>query len=119
MHDTFHPSETPPFPVSRAQSVFAPQSLERFDRATRRQPKPDPQAPWRRAIVFGGALAITAYLLRELYLVLSVGGIGGLEIILMVLFTINIFWLGLSFMTALAGFVAGGGVASDIDIKLS
>ena len=39
------------------------------------------------------------------YLVLSVGGIGGLEIILMVLFTINIFWLGLSFMTALAGFV--------------
>ena len=105
MHDTFHPSETPPFPVSRAQSVFAPQSLERFDRATRRQPKPDPQAPWRRAIVFGGALAITAYLLRELYLVLSVGGIGGLEIILMVLFTINIFWLGLSFMTALAGFV--------------
>ena len=105
MHDTFHPSETPPFPVSRAQSVFAPQSLERFDRATRRQPKPDPQAPWRRAIVFGGALAITAYLVRELYLVLSVGGIGGLEIILMVLFTINIFWLGLSFMTALAGFV--------------
>ena len=105
MHDTFHPSETPPFPVSRAQSVFAPQSLERFDRATRRQPKPDPQAPWRRAIVFGGALAITAYLLRELYLVLSVGSIGGLEIVLMVLFTINIFWLGLSFMTALAGFV--------------
>ncbi len=105
MHDTFHPSETPPFPVSRAQSVFAPQSLERFDRATRRQPKPDPQAPWRRAIVFGGALAITAYLLRELYLVLSVGGIGGLEMVLMVLFTINIFWLGLSFMTALAGFV--------------
>ena len=94
MHDTFHPSETPPFPVSRAQSVFAPQSLERFDRATRRQPKPDPQAPWRRAIVFGGALAITAYLLRELYLVLSVGGIGGLEMVLMVLFTINIFWLG-------------------------
>ncbi len=104
MSDTFHASETPPFPVSRAQSVFAPQSLDRFDRATRRQPKPDPQAPWRRALVFGGALCITAYLVRELYLVLSVGSIAGLEVVLLILFTINIFWLGLSFMTALAGF---------------
>jgi membrane glycosyltransferase len=105
MHDTFHAPETPPIPVSRAQSVFAPQSLERFDRTTRRQPKPDPQASWRRGIVFGGALGITAYLVRELYLVLSVGSIAGLEVALLLLFTINIFWLALSFMTALAGFV--------------
>src|SRR5271165_1353721 len=105
MHDTHPLSETPPIPVSGAQSVFAPQSLERFDRATRRQPKPDPSAPWRRGLVFGGALGITAYLIRELYFVLSVGSIAGLEIALMVLFTVNIFWLALSFMTALAGFI--------------
>ncbi len=104
MHDTYPLSETPPIPVSRAQSVFAPQSLDRFDRTTRRQPRPDPAAPWRRGIVFGGALGITAYLIRELYFVLSVGSIAGLEIALMVLFAINIFWLALSFMTALAGF---------------
>ncbi len=104
MHDTFPPSETPPIPVSRAQSVFAPQSLERFDRTTRRAGRPDAQASLRRGIVFGGALGITVYLVRELYLVLSVGSIAGLEVALMVLFTINIFWLALSFMTALAGF---------------
>ena len=104
MHDAHFLSETPPIPVSRVQSVFAPQSLEKFDRTTRRQSEPDPAAPWRRGIVFGGALAITAYLVRELYCVLSVGSIAGLEIALMVLFAINIFWLALSFMTALAGF---------------
>ena len=105
MHDVFYATETPPIPVSRAQSIFAPQSLEKFDRATRRQGRPDPQAPWRRFIVFGGALGITAYLVRELYLVLSVGSIAGLEVALLLLFTINIFWLALSFMTALSGFV--------------
>ncbi len=104
MHDTYPLSETPPIPASRAQSVFAPQSLERFDRTTRRQPRPDSEAPWRRGIVFGGAFGITAYLIRELYFVLSVGSIAGLEVVLMVLFAINIFWLALSFMTALAGF---------------
>ncbi len=104
MHDTYPLLETPPIPVSRAQSIFAPQSLERFDRATRRQPRPDQAAPWRRALVFGGAFGITAYLVRELYFVLSAGSIAGLEVALMVLFAINIFWLALSFMTALAGF---------------
>ncbi len=104
MHDTYPLSETPPIPVSRAQSVFAPQSLERFDRTTRRQPRPDQAAPWRRALIFGGALGITAFLIRELYLVLSVGSVGTLEVAMIVLFAINIFWLALSFMTALAGF---------------
>ena len=105
MHDTYPLAETPPIPVSRVQSVFAPQSLERFDRSTRRQPRRDPVAPWRRFIVFGGAIGITAYLIRDFYLVLNVGSIAELEIALMVLFAINIFWLALSFMTALAGFV--------------
>jgi membrane glycosyltransferase len=105
MHDTHPLSEPPPIPVSRAQSVFAPQCLDRFDRASRRQPRPDPQAPWRRVIIFGGAAGITAFLIRELYFVLSVGSIAGLEVALMVLFAINIFWLALSFMTALAGFI--------------
>jgi membrane glycosyltransferase len=104
MHDTYPLSETPPIPASRVQSVFAPQSLDRFDRATRRKPRPDPVAHLRRAIVFGGAFGITGYLIRELYLVLSVSSFSPLEIALMVLFTINIFWLSLSFMTALAGF---------------
>lgn len=108
MHDTYPLSDAPTIPASRVQSVFAPQSLERFDRATRRQPRPDAAASWRRGLIFGGAFAITAYLIRELYLVLSVGSFAGLEIALMVLFAINIFWLALSFMTAFAGFAIIG-----------
>jgi membrane glycosyltransferase len=105
MHDALPLAETPLTPVSRVQSVFAPQSLDRFDRTTRRQPKPDAAAPWRRAIVFGGAIFITLYLIRELYYVLSVGSLAGLEVALILLFAVNIFWLSLSFMTALAGFL--------------
>jgi len=105
MHDTYPLSETPPFPVPRVQSAFAPQSLDRFDRSLRRKPRDDKQAPWRRALIFGGAFGITAYLTRELYYVLSVGSFSVLEISLMVLFVINIFWLALSFVTALAGFI--------------
>src|ERR1700754_2542167 len=105
MHDTYPLSETSAIPASRVQSAFAPQSLERFDRSSRRKPRPDTAAPWRRGLIFGGAFAITAYLTRELYYVLSVGSFAGLEIALMILFVINIFWLALSFMTAFAGFV--------------
>lgn len=104
MHDTYPLSETPLIPVSRVQSAFAPQSLDRFDRNSRRKSRPDAAAPWRRAIIFGGALAITLYLTRELYYVLSVSSFSVLEITLMILFVINISWLALSFMTALAGF---------------
>ncbi|MFT4080478.1 glucans biosynthesis glucosyltransferase MdoH [Rhodomicrobium sp.] len=104
MHDTLSPAETPAVPASRVQSVFAPQSLDSFDRTTRRKLPMDVQAPLRRFLIFGGAFAITIYLIVQLYLVLSVGSFGGLGIALVVLFSINIFWLSLSFMTALAGF---------------
>jgi membrane glycosyltransferase len=90
--------------VSRIQSAFAPQNLDSFDRKTRRQARPDPQAPFRRFLIFGGTVAMTAFLTRELYLVLSLGSVSALEIALLVFFVINIFWLALSFMTALAGF---------------
>jgi membrane glycosyltransferase len=120
MHDTYPLSETPPIPASRVQSVFAPQSLNRFDRSTRRQPQPDFGALWRRVLVFGGAFGITGYLIRELYYVLSVSGsFSPLEIALIVLFAVNIFWLSLSFMTALAGFgvIALGARRSLVDSK--
>ena len=108
MHDTHPLSEVLPLPVSRIQSAFAPQSLDTFDRASRRKPNDDVQAPWRRALIFGGTFGMTAYLTRELYLVLSFGTISVLEIALLLFFVINIFWLALSFMTALAGFLVIG-----------
>ncbi len=119
MHDTYPLSEAPPLPQSRAQSAFVPQRLDWFDRSTRRKPKRDLHAPWRRALVFGGAVAITAYLTRELYYVLSVGGFAELEIALIVLFVVNISWLALSFTTALAGFavIALGMRRSVVDLR--
>ena len=60
---------------------------------------------FRRIFVFGGAVLLTAYLTRELILVLSVGGFAALEIVLIGLFVLNIAWLSLSFMTALSGFL--------------
>src|SRR5690606_33385391 len=104
MHDTYPLSEPPPLPVSRVQSTFAPQRLDWFDRSKKRTPRPDPQARWRRLLVFGGAAIITLLLPRELYYVPSVGRLGELEIALIVLFVINIAWLALSFASSLAGF---------------
>lgn len=104
MHDAYPVTETLPLPVSRVQSVFASQSLDRFDRSSRRKSRPDRQAPFRRGFIFAGTFGITIYLTRELYYVLSLGSFGALEFALIFLFTINIFWLALSFMTALAGF---------------
>ncbi len=105
MHDTYPLSETPPIPASRVQSVFAPQSLDRFDRTTRRQPRPDMGAWLAARARFRGRLRHHGIpsSANSIY-VLSVGSFSALEIALMVLFSINIFWLSLSFMTALAGF---------------
>src|SRR5688572_21434605 len=98
-------SELPPLPVEKAVERFPLQDLWEFDEASRRKVRPDLSAWFRRIFIFGGMLLLTAYLTRELYLVLSVGGFAELEIVLIGLFVLNIAWLSLSFMTALAGFL--------------
>jgi membrane glycosyltransferase len=98
----------PPLPVEKAVERFPLQDLWEFDEASRLKVKPDRQAVWRRAFIFLGAAGLTAYLTRELYLVLGVGGWAELEMALVPLFVINIAWLSLSFMTALAGFLVVG-----------
>jgi membrane glycosyltransferase len=105
MQDVGKFSELPPLPVEKAVERFPVQNLWEFDEAARRKVRPDIAAWFRRIFIFGGALLLTAYLTRELYLVLSVGGFAELEIVLIGLFVLNIAWLSLSFMTALAGFL--------------
>ena len=95
----------PPLPVEKAGERFPLQDLWEFDEASRRKVRPDRQAFWRRCFVFLGAAALTAFLTRELCLVFAVGGYAELELVLIGLFVINIAWLSLSFMTALAGFL--------------
>jgi membrane glycosyltransferase len=105
-----------PYPLSAGSPAstglpvnsFPIQDLKRFDEATRRTPKPDAPAFWRRLSVFAGL--ITLYLTRELYGVLFVSGLMSQEVIvfyslLLLFFFLNIAWLSLSFMTALAGFL--------------
>jgi membrane glycosyltransferase len=110
MHDTHPLSARSLLSAGMPVNSFPVQDLERFNEATRRVTKPDPQAFWRRLAVFGGAAVITAYLTHSLYEVLFVGGILGAEVVifyslLLLFFCLNTAWLSLSFMTALAGFL--------------
>lgn len=94
-----------PLPVENAAEKFPQQDLWRFDGNNRRGYTRDARAGLRRTFVFGGAALLTAYLTRELCLVLAVGGYAELEIVLIGLFVLNIAWLSLSFMTAVSGFL--------------
>jgi membrane glycosyltransferase len=84
-----------PFPV---------QDLRSFDKKERIESRLDWVGMLRRFFVFGASFALTGYLTYQFYYVLAVGGLAALEYILLGLFVINIFWLSLSFVTALAGF---------------
>lgn len=83
---------------------FPAQDLWRFNKKERVSNKLDWMGLFRRFVVFSASFALTAYLTYQFYHVLSVGGLAALEYILLGLFVINIFWLSLSFVTALAGF---------------
>lgn len=102
------PFDVPPLPVEKRTSAFPTQDLWHFDKSTRRKVRPDRAAFFRRAFIFLGAAGITAYLTRELYFVMEVGGYTVLEMVLIGLFVLNVAWLSLSFMTALAGFIVVG-----------
>ena len=58
-----------------------------------------------RALIFGGALAMTCYGAMEMYKVVSVGGTTPLEWALVVLFIANFSWIALAFTSALVGFL--------------
>ncbi len=83
------------------------QSLRRFSASARRPwiDKARARTPWfSRLLVFGGALALTAYGAREMYGVVGVGEITPLEWALVVLFVINFSWICLAFTSSVLGF---------------
>jgi membrane glycosyltransferase len=85
------------------------QSLKRF-RANERRSNIDPlsgKTPWlTRALVFGGAWALTGYGAYEMYHVVSVSRTTFLQYLLLILFTVNFSWIALAFTSAIVGFVA-------------
>ena len=76
----------------------------------------------RRALVIGGAAAMTVEATHEMYRVLAVNGPTVLAIVMLALFVALFGWIALSFTSALAGFLSvltGGGrrlLASDITV---
>jgi membrane glycosyltransferase len=87
-----------------------PQQSFRRWRDEERRPLADPAhatTPWlTRLVVFGGALALTAYGAREMYYVVSISGTTLLQYALLVLFTINFSWIALAFTSGVVGFIA-------------
>jgi membrane glycosyltransferase len=96
------PPESPaPMPV---------QPIRRFDPSTRRKPI-DPAAlhtgRWRRFSVFGTSLLLAALAVNEMHHVLAVNGLSAVEIVILVLFAINITWITFPFVMSFVGFATG------------
>ena len=67
---------------------------------TTRQP-----ANWRRLVIFSATLTLTALASYEMYRVLSVIAMTPLQLVLLVVFTLNFVWIALPFVSGLAGFI--------------
>lgn len=85
------------------------QSLRSYDRARRRRLRGENSVRLARAILFAGTLAVTAFLVHQMWLVLLVGGLTGVEKAMLALFVINIVWVVFGAMTPLMGFLLGPG----------
>jgi membrane glycosyltransferase len=83
------------------------QNLRSFDRSTRaRRPRFDWNVFLTRLALFGGTLALTAWLAHEMYLVLAVGQLVTIEIVMLVLFVINIGWISFGAISTLIGLLS-------------
>lgn len=58
-----------------------------------------------RVVVFGGTLALAAVVIDEMRLVLNVGGLTLLEIVVLILFSINVTWILFPLITCAVGLV--------------
>jgi membrane glycosyltransferase len=97
------PSMPPESPVAMPE-----QRLDVFDQGERRafvDAERSSSPFWPRVAVFGGAIAITAGVVFEMGRSLALGGLTPLELVVVVLFALNIGWIALTFVTALAGAV--------------
>jgi membrane glycosyltransferase len=84
------------------------QSLRRWSASEERH-RARPAAwttPWMsRLLVFGSALALTGYGVREMYEVVSVSRTTALQYLLLAFFTVNFSWIALAFTSSILGFL--------------
>ena len=116
VHRIEAPEDTgPPLGSSLGASMpgYAPlampaQSFRRFSRSERRawvNPGLDLLPALARLVVFGGAVALTAYGAYQMYKVVGVGTTTPLEWVMVVLFVITFSWVALSFTASIVGFI--------------
>lgn len=86
--------------------LMPPQDLKSVYRRTPVDPKAVKSRWWRRLLVVGSALALSAYAVYEMWMVFAAGKITWPEYIVMVLFAMTFCWIALACSTGLAGFYA-------------
>ncbi|MFQ8430370.1 glucans biosynthesis glucosyltransferase MdoH [Amaricoccus sp. W119] len=96
----------PPLPPPSPREMPI-QNLRRFDRSKRAvKPSFDRSVFLARLSLFGGTLALTAWMAHEMYLVLSVGELVAIEMVMLVLFVINIGWIAFGAVSTLLGLLS-------------
>ncbi len=89
-----------------APGTMPVQTFARFDRTQRRQPAGNRalrSRTARRLLVLGGAALVSGLAGNQMRLVLDVDGLTPLEIVVLVLFVINILWISLPLVAAIVG----------------
>ena len=82
------------------------QGLQRYDPPRQAINRRFRSGTWlARLLIFGGAIATTAYGADQMYKVVSLGGTTTLEWVLLVLFVANFSWIALAFTSGAVGFV--------------
>jgi membrane glycosyltransferase len=102
--DALRPEE--PGMPAEAPARMPAQSLSEFDRSSRRaaaRPEGVRSSAWRRAFVFGATFLLAGLAINEMRQVLAVGGLTVLEILVLVLFALNVTWISMAFVTSVAG----------------
>jgi membrane glycosyltransferase len=86
--------------------VMPRQSLRQSGHSSHRLPSSPRFVAWRRLLVIGGAVAMTAVGAEEMYRVVEVGGLTVLEVGVLVLFVVLFAWISFAFTSAVGGLVS-------------
>lgn len=107
-HVTVSPGPDAPLPP-QAPVAMPTQSLRTYDRRLRHRLKGEPRVRVARAALALITILGTIFLTHQMYLVLQVGELTGVERVMLVLFVINIAWIGFGSISPLMGFLLGAG----------
>lgn len=103
-------SPGPDAPLPPQEPVTMPtQSLTRYDKRQRHRLRGEPSVRLARLALGLITILGTIFLTHQMYLVLQVGGLTGVERVMLALFVLNIAWIGFGSISPLMGFLLGAG----------